>query len=115
MVRSARPRIALVASVVVTLGVLAAIAFYPITNMMMAASGNATGIYGSALIGLVLTAAMVVITEYYTGTDFKPVRSIANASLTGDATNIIAGLGVSMKATTLPVIAVTSKLSSPRL
>jgi K(+)-stimulated pyrophosphate-energized sodium pump len=87
-------------------GVLAAIAFYPITNMMMAASGNATGIFGSALIGLALTAAMVVITEYYTGTDFKPVRSIANASLTGDATNIIAGLGVSMKATTLPVIAV---------
>ena len=91
---------------VIVAGVLAAIAFYPITNMMMATSGNATGIYGSALIGLVLTAAMVVITEYYTGTDFKPVRSIANASLTGDATNIIAGLGVSMKATALPVIAV---------
>ncbi len=91
---------------VIVAGVLAAIAFYPITNMMMAASGNATGIFGSALIGLALTAAMVVITEYYTGTDFKPVRSIANASLTGDATNIIAGLGVSMKATALPVIAV---------
>ncbi|MEE8345174.1 MAG: sodium-translocating pyrophosphatase, partial [Woeseiaceae bacterium] len=91
---------------VIVAGVLAAIAFYPITNMMMAASGNATGIFGSALIGLALTAAMVVITEYYTGTDFKPVRSIAKASLTGDATNIIAGLGVSMKATTLPVLAV---------
>ncbi len=91
---------------VIVAGVLAAIAFYPITNMMMAASGNATGIFGSALIGLALTAAMVVITEYYTGTDFKPVRSIANASLTGHATNIIAGLGVSMKATALPVIAV---------
>ncbi len=91
---------------VIVAGILAAIAFYPITNVMMAASGNATGIYGSALIGLALTAAMVVITEYYTGTDFKPVRSIANASLTGDATNIIAGLGVSMKATALPVIAV---------
>ena len=91
---------------VIVAGVLAAIAFYPITNIMMAASGNATGIFGSALIGLALTAAMVVITEYYTGTDFKPVRSIANASLTGDATNIIAGLGVSMKATALPVIAV---------
>ena len=91
---------------VIVAGVLAAIAFYPITNMMMAASGNATGIFGSALIGLALTAALVVITEYYTGTDFKPVRSIAKASLTGDATNIIAGLGVSMKATALPVLAV---------
>jgi K(+)-stimulated pyrophosphate-energized sodium pump len=87
-------------------GILAAIAFYPITNMMMAESGNAMGIYFSALIGLGLTAAMVIITEYYTGTDFKPVQTIAKASLTGDATNIIAGLGISMKATTLPVIAV---------
>ena len=59
-------------------GVLAAIAFYPVTNMMMAESGNTTGIFGSALIGLALTAAMVMITEYYTGTDFKPVMTIAN-------------------------------------
>ena len=87
-------------------GVLAAIAFYPITNMMMSGSGNAGGIFGSALIGLALTAALVVITEYYTGTEYKPVRTIANASLTGDATNIIAGLGISMKATALPVLAV---------
>ncbi len=91
-------------------GVLAAIAFYPITNMMMGPSGNATGIYGSALIGLALTAAMVMITEYYTGTEFKPVRTIANASLTGDATNIIAGLGISMKATALPVLAVCASI-----
>ncbi len=87
-------------------GVLAAVAFYPITNMMMANSGNAIGIFGSALIGLALTAAMVVITEYYTGTEFKPVKTIAEASKTGDATNIIAGLGISMKATALPVLAV---------
>src|SRR5690606_14857715 len=87
-------------------GVLAAAAFYPITQMMMSESGNAGGIFGSALIGLALTAAMVVITEYYTGTEYKPVRTIANASLTGDATNIIAGLGISMKATALPVLAV---------
>ena len=95
---------------VILAGVLAAIAFYPITNMMMEDSGNAMGIYGSALIGLALTAAMVFITEYYTSTDFKPVKTIAEASLTGDATNIIAGLGVSMKATTWPVIAVCASI-----
>jgi len=91
-------------------GVLAAIAFYPVTNLMMGDTGNASGIFGSALIGLALTAAMVMITEYYTGTDFKPVRTIANASLTGDATNIIAGLGISMKATALPVLAVCASI-----
>jgi K(+)-stimulated pyrophosphate-energized sodium pump len=87
-------------------GGLAAIAFYPITTAMMSESGNAGGIFGSALIGLALTAALVVITEYYTGTEYKPVKTIAQASLTGDATNIIAGLGISMKATALPVLAV---------
>jgi K(+)-stimulated pyrophosphate-energized sodium pump len=91
-------------------GVLAAIAFYPITQMMMGGSGAAMGIYYSSLIGLALTAAMVVITEYYTGTDFKPVKTIANASLTGDATNIIAGLGISMKSTALPVLAVCASI-----
>ena len=95
---------------VIVAGVLAAIAFYFVTDMMMAGSGNAMGIYGSALIGLVLTAALVFITEYYTGTDYKPVRTIAEASLTGDATNIIAGLGVSMKATAWPVIAVCASI-----
>ena len=95
---------------VIVAGVLAAIVFYPITNLMMADSGNASGIFGSALIGLALTAAMVYITEYYTGTDYAPVKSIAQASLTGDATNIIAGLGVSMKATALPVIAVCASI-----
>jgi K(+)-stimulated pyrophosphate-energized sodium pump len=91
-------------------GVLAAIVFYFITSNMMAATGNAMGIYGSALIGLGLTAAMVVITEYYTGTEFKPVKTIAEASMTGDATNIIAGLGISMKATALPVLAVCASI-----
>ncbi len=91
-------------------GLLAAIAFYFVTDMMMAGSGNSAGIFGSTLIGLALTAAMVVITEYYTGTDFKPVKTIAEASLTGDATNIIAGLGISMKATALPVIAICASI-----
>ena len=91
-------------------GILAAIAFYFVTDMMMGGSGAAMGIYYSALIGLALTAAMVVITEYYTGTDFKPVKTIAEASLTGDATNIIAGLGISMKATALPVLAVCASI-----
>ncbi len=91
-------------------GLLAAIAFYPITNMMMSQTGNASGIFGSALIGLALTAAMVIITEYYTSTEYKPVRDIAEASLSGDATNIIAGLGISMKSTAMPVVAVCASI-----
>ena len=91
-------------------GVIAAAAFYPITNMMLGDSGQAMNIYYSALIGLALTAALVVITEYYTSTEYKPVRTIANASLTGDATNIIAGLGMSMKSTALPVLAICASI-----
>jgi len=89
---------------VIASGVLAAIAFYPVTSMIMGEGSN--NLYFAALIGLALTAAMVMITEYYTGTEFSPVKKVAAASTTGHATNIIAGLGVSMKATALPVIAV---------
>jgi K(+)-stimulated pyrophosphate-energized sodium pump len=89
---------------VIISGVLAAIAFYPITTALM--GEQAMDLYFAALIGLALTAAMVVITEYYTGTNFSPVKKVAASSTTGHATNIIAGLGVSMKATALPVIAV---------
>jgi K(+)-stimulated pyrophosphate-energized sodium pump len=93
---------------VIASGVLAAIAFYPVTISMMGA--DSMNLYYAALIGLALTAAMVVITEYYTGTDFSPVKKVAAASTTGHATNIIAGLGVSMKATALPVIAVCASI-----
>ena len=91
-------------------GGLAAIAFYFITTTMFAGNAAAMSIYYSALIGLALTAALVVITEYYTSTEYGPVKTIAEASLTGDATNIIAGLGISMKATALPVIAVCASI-----
>ena len=93
-------------------GVLAAIAFYPVTSYMMADNGqySVNALYGAALIGLALTAAMVVITEYYTATEYGPVRHIAEASTTGDGTNVIAGLGVSMKATAAPVLAVCASI-----
>jgi len=93
---------------VIVSGVIAAIAFYPITTSMMSGieAFTAMDIYLSALIGLVLTAFMMWITEYYTGTEYRPVQKVAEASITGDATNIIAGLGVSMKATAAPVVAI---------
>jgi K(+)-stimulated pyrophosphate-energized sodium pump len=93
---------------VIVSGVLAAIAFWFITEQLMVGNGqyDVAAIYGASLIGLALTTAMVVITEYYTGTQFSPVRHIAAASTTGHATNIIAGLGTSMRATALPVVAV---------
>ncbi|MDH3311242.1 MAG: sodium-translocating pyrophosphatase [Gammaproteobacteria bacterium] len=97
---------------VIVSGVLAAIAFYFVTEKMMVGNGSfaTMNIYGAALIGLALTTAMVVITEYYTATEYSPVRKIAQASTTGHGTNIIAGLGLSMKATALPVLAVCASI-----
>jgi K(+)-stimulated pyrophosphate-energized sodium pump len=88
---------------VIVSGLVSAVAFWFITQQIM--PGNAA-IYFCALIGLALTAAMIMITEYYTATEYSPVRKVSAASQTGHATNIIAGLGVSMKSTALPVIAV---------
>jgi K(+)-stimulated pyrophosphate-energized sodium pump len=90
---------------VIVSGVISAIAFYFVSQAIM--GDKAMGMWLCTLVGLALTAAMIVITEYYTATEYGPVQHIAAASQTGDATNIIAGLGVSMKACALPVIAVT--------
>jgi K(+)-stimulated pyrophosphate-energized sodium pump len=89
---------------VIVSAVLSAIAFYFVAQNIM--GDHAMRMWLCTLVGLALTAAMIVITEYYTATEYKPVQHVAAASQTGHATNIIAGLGVSMKACALPVIAV---------
>jgi len=102
-------------------GVLSLIALYPITSLLigmdtqMTASGIAfTGmdLFWCGFIGLVVTTLIIVITEYYTGTDYRPVRSIAHASQTGHGTNVIQGLAISLEATAAPALVIIAGILS---